>query len=282
MVMMSGTVGRTNVLITITAVLSVCTLSWTRINSQEIDNLTTQCKNYQDLTPLLIHLQAISQLLSAQNMQLNAQNGLLRLLQQQLSSHSSTTEHISQNSNADMAAIQKHVLLVEERLGITLKQLNADMMMSFEILEEKLNKTLSLNINRNKNIIKPIGNTEYPTSFKGGQESCVSVCTKTPVFHVESEHGQYKLTFAKAQAQCELLGATIATPIQLQAAHDDGLDVCRWGWVSDGTLRMPIRYPRPGCADEESRAVVVADARNATSVVPLNGLADVFCFRLQI
>ncbi|XP_013403431.1 aggrecan core protein-like [Lingula anatina] len=97
-----------------------------------------------------------------------------------------------------------------------------------------------------------------------------------PVFHVHSSEGRYKLSLNQAKQACIDRNAKIATPAQLRAAWEDGLDVCAFGWASDGKIYLPIRYPRPGCWG--SRALTTGHKgwidQNAS------GKADVYCFKM--
>ncbi|KAI8477697.1 laminin subunit, partial [Branchiostoma belcheri] len=53
--------------------------------------------------------------------------------------------------------------------------------------------------------------------------------------------------FYEAASVCEKVGATLASWEDLYNAYTEGLDICRYGWLNDGSISHPIRSIRDDC-----------------------------------
>ncbi|CAH1253778.1 LAMA2 [Branchiostoma lanceolatum] len=68
-----------------------------------------------------------------------------------------------------------------------------------------------------------------------------------PTFLLPGTQGQYNLSFRAAEAECNKFDARVAQWEDLLQAWDKGLDICRLGWLLDGTVGFPIHNPRAQC-----------------------------------
>ncbi|KAM6899990.1 brevican core protein-like [Xenentodon cancila] len=88
-----------------------------------------------------------------------------------------------------------------------------------------------------------------------------------------------QLTFDEAQSYCRASGAELATTAQLYLAWSEGLDHCSPSWLSDGSVRYPIRTPRDRCGGPQAGVKTVYRFSNQTGFPEAFSLHDVFCFK---
>ena len=87
-----------------------------------------------------------------------------------------------------------------------------------------------------------------------------------------------RLSLTSASDRCVSLGGQLATVGQLYLAWKAGLDSCAPGWLSDGSVRYPVSWPRPECGGDLPGVRTVASnassEENATAA-----LYDAYCYR---
>ncbi|KAK2834397.1 hypothetical protein Q7C36_015098 [Tachysurus vachellii] len=93
-------------------------------------------------------------------------------------------------------------------------------------------------------------------------------CSYVGVFHIQGKD-RYTLTFDNAKETCEALGTTLASLEQVTAAHDKGLESCRYGWISNGNVTIPRHVPNPQCANNQMGVI---------SLVPTDNGYDAYCY----
>ncbi|XP_047675309.1 CD44 antigen isoform X2 [Tachysurus fulvidraco] len=93
-------------------------------------------------------------------------------------------------------------------------------------------------------------------------------CNYVGVFHIQGKD-RYTLTFDKANDLCEALGTTLASLEQVTAAHDKGLESCRYGWISNGNVTIPRHVPTQQCANNQTGVI---------SLVPTDNGYDAYCY----
>ncbi|KAM8827009.1 brevican core protein [Synchiropus picturatus] len=88
-----------------------------------------------------------------------------------------------------------------------------------------------------------------------------------------------RFTFLEAKTFCHSQGAQLATPAQLHAAWNEGLNHCSPGWLADRSVRYPIVTPRERCGGGEPGVRTVYRFSNQTVFPEENSRHDTYCFR---
>ncbi|XP_072134210.1 aggrecan core protein isoform X1 [Mobula birostris] len=96
------------------------------------------------------------------------------------------------------------------------------------------------------------------------------------VFHATVADG---FTYDEAVDYCLSHNAKIASTGQLYAAWKQGMDRCRAGWLSDGSVRYPIQTPRPYCGTGQAGVRTVYLNLDQTGYPDPQSHYDVYCFR---
>uniref|UniRef100_A0A4W6E8I7 Neurocan b n=1 Tax=Lates calcarifer TaxID=8187 RepID=A0A4W6E8I7_LATCA len=81
-----------------------------------------------------------------------------------------------------------------------------------------------------------------------------------------------RLSLSSASDRCVSLGGQLATVGQLYLAWRAGLDSCAPGWLSDGSVRYPVTWPRPDCGGSQPGVrTVTPNSTSACRKRPITG-----------
>ncbi|KAM9481222.1 lymphatic vessel endothelial hyaluronic receptor 1b [Clarias gariepinus] len=90
------------------------------------------------------------------------------------------------------------------------------------------------------------------------------------VFVVQLKNQAYKFNATTAIDVCTRMGVSIATRAQVETAHHNGLETCRYGWVMEKIAVIPRIKKNPNCGKNKTGVIV-------WSTLP-SQLFDAFCF----
>ncbi|XP_034557946.1 neurocan core protein-like isoform X2 [Notolabrus celidotus] len=88
-----------------------------------------------------------------------------------------------------------------------------------------------------------------------------------------------RLSLSSASDRCVSLGGQLATVGQLYLAWKAGLDSCAPGWLSDGSVRYPVTWPRADCGGSQPG---VRTGTPNTTADNSTALFDAYCYRGKV
>ncbi|XP_013863758.1 versican core protein [Austrofundulus limnaeus] len=91
--------------------------------------------------------------------------------------------------------------------------------------------------------------------------------------------GAHKLTFDEARKECEKHGAELAKTGELHFAWKRGLHQCNYGWVHDGSVRLPIIKASPKCGQGKTGVFSLHRHKNQTGFPEPTRTFGAYCIK---
>ncbi|KAF4095101.1 aggrecan core protein isoform X1 [Onychostoma macrolepis] len=102
---------------------------------------------------------------------------------------------------------------------------------------------------------------------------------KGEIFHVSSLAG---FTYYEAVAHCRKLGSTLASTGELYASWNQGFHKCSPGWLSDRSVRYPVRNPGFGCGENKTGVHTIYAQPNQTGFPNPYSRYDAYCIKANL
>ncbi|XP_016116379.1 aggrecan core protein-like isoform X2 [Sinocyclocheilus grahami] len=102
---------------------------------------------------------------------------------------------------------------------------------------------------------------------------------KGEIFHVSSLAG---FTYYEAVDHCRKLGSTLASTGELYAAWNQGFHKCSPGWLSDRSVRYPVRNPGFGCGGNKTGVHTVYAQPNQTGFPNPYSRYGAYCIKANL
>lgn len=99
------------------------------------------------------------------------------------------------------------------------------------------------------------------------------------VFYAPVPH---KMTFDEARQECAKYGADLAKTGQLHFAWKRGFHQCNFGWVHDGSVRLPIVKASEKCGRGKAGVFCLYRYKNQTGFPDPTRKFGAYCFRGKI
>ncbi|XP_066221956.1 lymphatic vessel endothelial hyaluronic acid receptor 1 [Saccopteryx leptura] len=113
------------------------------------------------------------------------------------------------------------------------------------------------------------------------QELSISVPCRIMGVTVVSKKIAPQLNFTNAKEACRLMGLTLASRDQIEAAWKSGFETCSYGWVADQFLVIPRIVPNPKCGKNGTGVLVWRNSLNKLYSAYCHNSSDIWinsCF----
>ncbi|XP_043084516.1 aggrecan core protein [Puntigrus tetrazona] len=102
---------------------------------------------------------------------------------------------------------------------------------------------------------------------------------KGEIFHTSSLAG---FTYYEAVAHCRKLGSTLASTGEMYASWNQGFHKCSPGWLSDRSVRYPVRNPGFDCGENKTGVYTIYAQPNQTGFPNPYSRYDAYCIKANL